>query len=105
MIRTLFAIALGGLIALGIGHFDPGESDNMPPGGQYAPIAQPAPTSTPFPPTTIPLTSTTTTTIRPPASSAIGIPIPVSDIVYCPTEDSCDIDYRNGTWWITPTIP
>jgi hypothetical protein len=24
---------------------------------------------------------------------------------YCPTEDSCTIDYREGSWHIEPTIP
>lgn len=30
----------------------------------------------------------------------------ISDITpNCPTEDSCDIDYRDGRWVITPIIP
>jgi len=24
---------------------------------------------------------------------------------YCPTEDSCRIDYRHGRWFIEPTVP
>jgi hypothetical protein len=24
---------------------------------------------------------------------------------FCPTEDSCDIDYRDGYWYVTPTVP
>jgi len=30
---------------------------------------------------------------------------PTSVQVPCPTEDSCELDYRDGAWHITPTVP
>jgi len=24
---------------------------------------------------------------------------------HCPTEDSCAVDYRDGSWVVTPTVP
>lgn len=41
------------------------------------------------------------------AAFALGIAVHVrtGDGPYCPTEDSCQIDYRDGTWTVTEVVP
>lgn len=41
-------------------------------------------------------------------AASIDDPKPNTGVIQsgpCPTEDSCDLDYRDGQWYAYPTIP